>query len=67
MRWKRKILKHGEWRVRTKFAWLPIRTTLPDKNTIIWLERYKVNEKYTHLWQKGNWRTVQIAPLEYWT
>lgn len=66
MRWKRKIPEHGEWRVRTKFAWLPIRTTLPDNNTILWLERYKVNEKYIHIWREGSWRTVQIAPLEYW-
>lgn len=46
MKIKSRRPSQGEIRTRTKFAWLPVRTTYPNQNTVIWLEKYKTEEVY---------------------
>lgn len=44
MRWN-KTNKAKIWRIVTKFAFLPVRVDLPSNDTVVWLERYKVNQR----------------------
>ena len=50
MQWSRP--RDREYRVRTKFAWLPVRC---DNGVIVWLETYTVGERY-----------VRCDPWDYW-
>ncbi len=54
-----------KWRVKTRFAWTPVRTTLPNKDIVIWLELYQTNDKYDK--RKSKWITSQIADMNYWS
>ena len=68
MRWQKNIKsgpKDGDWRTITLFAWWPVTTTTLGDKTVIWLERYKKNQRYSSVYK--SWRTAQIAPLEYWS
>jgi hypothetical protein len=57
----------GNWRIKKRFAWKPVRTPMPDSETMIWLEFYKTNDMYSRTWDnKKEWVIKQIAPLEYW-
>lgn len=59
MRWE---YRPKDWRIITRFAWLPVLATLPSKQ-YVWLELYKVNQQFI----QGYWCDQQIAPYEYWS
>lgn len=70
MRWKPKNPINvfpcpGDWRIKKRFAWLPVQTTLPNK-VMIWLEFYKTNDMFSRTENGYKWVTNQIAPWEYW-
>jgi len=68
MRWKVKpYKKESNWRIKTRFAFLPVRTSLPNRNTMIWLEFYQTNDHCTYAPTFGPvWSTTQTAPMGYW-
>jgi len=52
MHWRRKPepgpkLPYGSVRIILRFAWLP--TTMSDKVTVVWLERYGVKQEFCAL------------------
>lgn len=66
MRWKYKPEPElGTWRTVTKFAWLPVLSTTPTKQ-YIWLEFYKVNQRYVCGLEGHGWHDILAAPKEYW-
>lgn len=76
MQWKHikkgKPIRVGNWRVKTRFAILPVRTTLPTDDTVIWLEFYQTNDRYEEyesfdaIGINKGWCIKQIAPRGYW-
>lgn len=67
MRWAPKPKPdERSWRIVTRFAWLPVLTSLPTKQ-YIWLEFYKVNQQYLANPYELEWCDQQIAPYEYWS
>ena len=69
MKWKykeKKRTKTNSWRVKTRFAFSPVRTTLPWNDTVIWLERYQTNDQFVFDGLGGFcWYTQQTAPMGY--
>ena len=64
MQWKKRYKSYEmEWRIKTRFAWFPVNTTLPDNKIMIWLENYQTNDVYL---PDDWWRIEQIAPMGYW-
>lgn len=70
MKWNspEKTKDNGDWRIKTRFAWLPVRTTLPNEDTIIWLESYQTKDKYQIPCYASyfQWETIQVAAKGCW-
>lgn len=56
-------LRESEWRVKTRFAWKKVRTTLPSNDVVIWLGFYQTNDRF----ECGRWVTHQVADMNYWS
>lgn len=57
------------WRVKTRFAFFPVTTTLPCKE-VLWLEFYQTNdrrEQKIFSTTEWCWVTHQIAAMGYWS
>jgi len=76
MRWnykgtvaERNEKKAKTWRVKTRFAFFPVVTTLPHKE-VLWLELYQTNDKWTRKVfsnEEWYWRVIQTAAMGYWS
>lgn len=60
----KKPLEVGTVRIRDKFALFPVRTTKPNKDTIIWLEFYRVKEKYRSSFRRSWWAALEVECLD---
>jgi len=62
MRWKRRLPKDGDYRIRRKFALIPVQL---DNGQMCWWEVYEERQRYQHTFRGGTtWVTQNRLPIE---
>ena len=56
MKFHRPMIKSGDKRTVTRFAFLPERI---DDNTVVWLERIRITEEYVDSVMRSGWRPIK--------